>query len=167
VDDPVAGAFRRHYAQVYRFLRRRTESDEVAEELAQAVFVHAAERLRHLERHGPPLLAWLYTVARRRLVDRARASARGPASIASLDEVRARPVSAELEYGGELAGVLAEAFRDLPEGQRHVVVMRLLEGRSFREIGEHLGATEAACKMRFSRGLEALRTELSRRGVEP
>jgi RNA polymerase sigma-70 factor, ECF subfamily len=167
VDDPVAGAFRRHYAQVYRFLRRRTESDEVAEELAQAVFVHAAERLRHLDRRGPPLLAWLYTVARRRLVDRARASARGPASIASLDEARARPVSPELEYGGELAGVLAKALRDLPEGQRHVVVMRLLEGRSFREIGENLGATEAACKMRFSRGLEALRTELSRRGVEP
>jgi RNA polymerase sigma-70 factor, ECF subfamily len=167
VDDPVAGAFRRHYAQVYRFLRRRTPSDEVAEELTQAVFMHAAERLRHLERHGPPVLAWLYTVARRRLVDRARESARGPASIASLDEARARPVPSDQQYGTELARVLAEVLRELPEGQRHVVVMRLLEGRSFREIGERLGVTEAACKMRFSRGLEALRSELSRRGVEP
>jgi RNA polymerase sigma-70 factor, ECF subfamily len=167
VDDPVARAFRRHYAQVYRFLRRRTESDEAAEELAQAVFAHAAERLRHLERQGPPVLAWLYTVARRRLVDRARDAARRPESIGSLDEGRARPVSTELEYGGELARLIRAALDDLPDGQRLVVVMRLLEGCSFREIADHVGATEDACKMRFSRGLEALRTELARRGVEP
>jgi RNA polymerase sigma-70 factor, ECF subfamily len=167
VDDPVAVAFRRHYAQVFRFLRRRTESDEAAEELAQAVFAHAAERLRHLERRGPPVLAWLYTVARRRLVDRAREAARAPESVASLDQARARPVSAQPEYGSELARMLREALYELPDGQRHVVVMRLLEGRSFREIAGRVGATEAACKMRFSRGLQALRSELTRRGVEP
>lgn len=58
VDDPVASAFRRHYKQVYRFLRRRTDSDDVAEDLAPTVFVDAAARLRHLERDGPPVLAW-------------------------------------------------------------------------------------------------------------
>jgi RNA polymerase sigma-70 factor (ECF subfamily) len=167
VDDPAAGAFRRHYAHVYRFLRRHTESDEVAEELAQAVFADAAERLRHLEREGPPVLAWLYTVARRRLVDRVRAAAREPVSLASLDETRARPVEDQPDYGTELAAALRAALGELPEGQRRVVIMKLLEGRSFREIADRLGATEAACKMRFSRGLEALRSELARRGVEP
>jgi RNA polymerase sigma-70 factor (ECF subfamily) len=167
VDDPAAAAFRRHYAHVYRFLRRRTGSDEVAEDLAQAVFADAAERLRHLEREGPPVLAWLYTVARRRLADRARAVARGPAGVAWLDQMRAQPVEAVTEYGGDVAAALRAALRDLPEGQRQVVVMKLLEGRSFREIADRVGATEAACKMRFSRGLQALRSDLARRGVEP
>lgn len=167
VDDPVASAFRRHYGQVYRFLRRRTESDEVAEDLAQAVFADAAARLRHLERDGPPVLAWLYTVARRRLVDNARAGARGPGRIATLDEARAQAVEAAPEYGDRLSAAIALAVADLPEGQRQVVVLKLLEGRSFAEIAARLGVTEAACKMRFSRGLEALRAELSRQGVEP
>lgn len=167
MDSPVATAFRRHYSQVYRFLRRRTESDEVAEDLVQAVFVDATVRLHELEREGPPILAWLYTVARRRLADRARAVARWEGTLASLEETRARPVESELEYGGRLGEMIGEAIRGLPEGQRRVVVMKLLEGRSFREIAEQVGVSEAACKMRFSRGLEALRAELTSRGVEP
>ncbi len=167
MDDPVASAFRRHYKQVYRFLRRRTDSDDVAEDLAQMVFVDAAARLRHLERDGPPVLAWLYTVARRRLIDTAREAARGPGRIATLDEARARPIEAAPEYGDRLAALIAAALADLPDGQRQVVVLKLLEGRPFGEIAARLGVTEAACKMRFSRGLEALRKDLSRQGVEP
>lgn len=167
MDSPVATAFRRHYAQVYRFLRRRTESDEVAEDLAQAVFADAAARLRHLEHDGPPVLAWLYTVARRRLIDRARDAARRQGTLASLAEARARPIEATLEYGAQLAGVIGASIRALPDGQRQVVVMKLLEGRPFAEISERVGVSEAACKMRFSRGLEALRAELSQRGVDP
>lgn len=167
MDDPVASAFRRHYGQVYRFLRRRTESDELAEDLAQSVFADAAVRLPQLEAEGPPVLAWLYTVARRRLIDRARETARDPASIASLDEARAQAVEVVPQYGEQLARAIAGAMAALPEGQRQVVVLKLLEGRPFAEIAARLELTEPACKMRFSRGLEALRSELSRQGMGP
>jgi DNA-directed RNA polymerase specialized sigma24 family protein len=46
-------------------------------------------------------------------------------------------------------------------------VLKLVEGRSFREVAERLELTEAACKMRFSRALERLREELEKEGVEP
>lgn len=167
MDDPVASAFRRHYEQVYRFLRRRTESDEAAEDLAQAVFADAAARLRHLEHEGPPVLAWLYTVARRRLIDSAREVARGPGRLASLDEARAHAVVPTPVYGDQLARAIATAVVSLPDGQRQVVVAKLLEGRPFAEIAGRLDLTEAACKMRFSRGLQALRSELEQQGVEP
>ena len=167
MESPVAAAFRRHYGDVYRFLRRRTESDEVAEDLAQAVFADAAARFHQLEHEDSPVLAWLYTVARRRLVDRARAAARAQGTLASLDEFRAQPVEATLEYGAQLGVLIGASIRELPEGQRQVVVMKLLEGRPFAEIAQRLGVSEAACKMRFSRGLEFLRTELSQRGVKP
>jgi len=167
VESPIAAAFRRHYGEVYRFLRRRTESDHVAEDLAQAVFADAAARLRRVEHGDAPVLAWLYTVARRRLVDRARAAARGQGTLASLDESRARPLEATLEYGEQLGALIGASIRELPEGQRRVVVMKLLEGRPFAEIAERIGVSEAACKMRFSRGLESLRSELTQRGVEP
>lgn len=167
MESPIAAAFRRHYGEVYRFLRRRTESDEVAEDLAQAVFADATARLHQLEHEDSSVLAWLYTVARRRLVDRARAAARGQGTLASLDGVRAQPVEEVLEYGAQLGVLIGASIRGLPEGQRQVVVMKLLEGRPFAEIAERMGVSEAACKMRFSRGLESLRSELSRRGVEP
>ena len=45
--------------------------------------------------------------------------------------------------------------------------MKLLRGMSFAEIAKRVGATEAACKMRFARGLESVRDELEREGIEP
>jgi DNA-directed RNA polymerase specialized sigma24 family protein len=45
--------------------------------------------------------------------------------------------------------------------------MKVFEGRSFAEIAVEVGATEEACRMRFSRGLASLRRQLERRGVTP
>ena len=166
VDDLAARAFRRHYEQVFRYLRRRTETEEQAEELTQAVFVDAAERLHHFQPGSAPVLAWLYTVAQRRLADRARRAARAPETLGSVESLRAHPVE-ETTYGPAVAQALKEAIALLPAGQRQVVVMKLLEDRSFAEIARRVGASEAACKMRFARGLEALRADLAGRGVEP
>ena len=48
-----------------------------------------------------------------------------------------------------------------------MVVLKLLRGMTFAEIGAEVGLTEAAAKMRFRRALEALREELTERGIEP
>jgi RNA polymerase sigma-70 factor, ECF subfamily len=108
------------------------------------------------------LLAWLYTVAKRRFADEARRHARA-------EEIRlVRPASAEeREYGPDLSAALAAALARLPDGQRQVVVLKLLRGLRFAEIGKLLGVSEEAAKMRFVRALEALRAELEQGGIEP
>jgi RNA polymerase sigma factor (sigma-70 family) len=166
VEDLRESAFRRHYTQVYRYIRRRTGSDEEAEEIAQIVFVDASARLEHFKPGATPVLAWLYTVAQRRLADRARQLQRRTEAIASLDAARLATVE-EAQYGPTLARALREAVERLPQRQREVLVMKLLEGRAFAEIARRLGASEAACKMRFARALEALRDELEKEGIEP
>ena len=152
--NAAEGAFRRHYDHVYRYLRWRTHDHFRAEELTQQVFADAAASLRDT---GGPELAWLYTVAKRRFADEARK--RG-ASVAV-------PTTEAREYGSGVASALRRALERLPEGQRQVVVLKLLRGARFAEIGEKLGLTEAAAKMRFVRALEALRAELEREGVNP
>ncbi len=165
VERDVERAFRRHYSEIYRFLRRRSESAGEAEELAQAVFAEAVSGLERLRPDGPPVLAWLYTVARRRAIDHARRNERTARTLAQLEATRA--VAVEPSYGTSVSAALRAALASLPELQRRVVAMKLLEGRSFAEIAARVGATEAACKMRFARGLEAVREDLRRRGVEP
>jgi RNA polymerase sigma-70 factor (ECF subfamily) len=165
VERDVERAFRRHYSEIYRFLRRRSESAGEAEELAQAVFADAVSGLERLLPDGPPALAWLYTVARRRAIDHARRRERAAQTLARLEATRAAAV--EPSYGPSVAAALSAALANLPELQRRVVAMKLLEGRSFAEIARRVGASEAACKMRFARGLEAVREDLRRRGVEP
>jgi RNA polymerase sigma-70 factor, ECF subfamily len=161
VNGVVEGAFRRHYGQVFRYLNRRLQDPARAEELAQDVFAAAAKELPEEADGGPPALAWLYTVAKRRFADEARRRGRERRLVALLKGGRSA------EYGPRLTSDLREALERLPTGQRQVVVLKLLRGLSFAQIGNELGLSEAAAKMRFVRALRELRADLTERGIEP
>jgi len=166
VEDVAESAFRRHYAQIYRFVRRRSASDEQAEDVTQAVFADAAAARGRLRPDRPLLLGWLHRVARRRLADEARRNARTPSNVLPLEFVRELPAADRL-WSAQSASALRKAIGRLPQGQRDVVVLKLIEGRSFAEIGERLNTSPAACKMRLVRALEALRDELEKEGITP
>ena len=159
MSDLVERAYRRHYADVYRFLRRRTGDPDRSEDLAQEVFVAAAAALPTMEERGS-VLPWLYTVAQRRFADEARRRIR-------LARVLQAPVARTPEFGPEVAAAVRSALGRLPAGQREVLVLKLLRGLRFAEIAAELETTEYAAKMRFSRALRALRDELAEDGVTP
>lgn len=157
VTDPSESAFRRHYAEIYRYVRRRTQSEHQAEELTQQVFADAAASLRS---DGRPPIAWLYAVAKRRFVDAARRESRR----GLVEEARGETSD---EYGPSVAAGLRTAFERLPSSQRDVVVLKLLRGASFAEIAELLKTSEEAARMRFSRALRSVRADLEQEGIEP
>jgi RNA polymerase sigma factor (sigma-70 family) len=166
VTSQAEAAHRRYYGRVYRYVRRRTRSREDAEDVTQTVF---AEAVRGLERSTPgsgPVLAWLYTVARRRLIDQQRRQTSPGARVISLDEARLEHRSLD-DYGVDLARILAEGITALPREQRDVVVLKLVEGCRFAEIAAQLGINQEACRARLSRALRTLRAHLEKEGVKP
>jgi RNA polymerase sigma-70 factor, ECF subfamily len=158
-----AGPTAAHYRQILRFVQRRVPSSQDAEDITQEVFLDMAASLAASAQAAPPTLGWLYTVARRRIADEARRRAR--TRTVSLEV--AAPPETRAAYGALVAHALDEALATLPEGQRRVVLERLIQGRSFAEIARSVGATEEACRMRFLRGVQQLRRELEQRGLEP
>jgi RNA polymerase sigma-70 factor (ECF subfamily) len=159
-------AHRRYYASVYGYVRRRTRSREDAEDLTQTVFAEAVSGLEEAAGESASALAWLYTVAKRRLIDEHRRQRVRPAPVISLDVVRLEQRSRS-DYGVELAGVLARAIAGLPVEQQRVVVLKLVEGRRFSEIAVSLGVSEEACRVRLSRALRTLRAQLEEEGITP
>jgi len=157
--DPSTVAAR--YGAVYRFVRRRARSREEAEDLTQDVFLAAIVALNEARlREREPSLAWLYTVARRRLIDRIRGDSTRPAPAPA-------PTTFEPRYEASVVSSLVASLNELEAGQRQVIVMKLFEGRPFREIAQRLDVGEEACRARFSRGLAVLRERLEERGVSP
>jgi RNA polymerase sigma-70 factor, ECF subfamily len=151
------------YRKVLRFVRRRVGSAEDAEDVTQEVFANAAAVLDG-SRVSSPTLAWLYTVARRRIADELRR--RDRSRTVSLEAV-GDPAAPENGYGDEVARALELGVAGMPEGQRRVVLARLVQGRGFAEIADEVGATEDAWRMRFVRGLQQLREEFEKEGLEP
>lgn len=160
--DLAEEAFKAHYPQVYRFLLRRTGSRERAEELSQQVFADAAVALRGFRPGPTPVLALLYTLAQRRFADAARRYGRTEANIQPLEDVA--ETQAADEHDELLASALQAALARLPTDLRVVTTMKLVQGSSFAEIAHRVGATEAACRKRFQRGLEMLRELLEAGG---
>ena len=160
MNGAAEGAFRRHYWHVYGYFRRRVGDHGRAEELTQDVFAAAASSLPTERPGDPPVLVWLYAVARRRFADEARRHARDRRLAGML------PTRSSSDYA-PVAGALREALAALPGGQSRVVLLKLVRGLTFAEIGVEVGLTEAAAKMRFVRALEQLRADLSERGIEP
>lgn len=160
MNEVAERAFRRHYTDLYRYLRRRTGDHHRAEELTQQVFADAVASLRETE---SPSLAWLYTVAQRRFADELRRAEAGR-RVGVLTTVAP---AQEAEYGADVAAAIRVAIGRLPEGQRRVLVLKLLRGARFAEIGTALGVSPEAAKMRFVRALEALRGELEEGGIAP
>jgi RNA polymerase sigma-70 factor, ECF subfamily len=157
-------AFRRHHAQIYRYLHRRTRDADRAEDLAQEVFADAAAALTGGDWRPTSMLAWLYTIAQRRFVDEARRRrhfADGVPLDNLLDELPAP------EYGQDVACALREAISRLAPNHQLVIAMKLLRGSSFADIASALEVSEAAAKMRFQRALSVLRADLERQGIAP
>src|SRR5262249_54999896 len=65
----------------------------------------------------------------------------------------------------QLGLVLDEAINDLGEQDRHAIVLRFFEELDFRSIGEALGSSEDAARMRVSRAVEKMGVLLKRRGI--
>jgi RNA polymerase sigma factor (sigma-70 family) len=157
--DAVATAYGKYGSDIRRYLLVRTRNVEIAEDLTQDVFLALLAVAPRLQITQGQIAPWLYAVARHRYVDHLRRSRRTDALFAPLEtaEFAAAP---EPNYDPELTDLLRQAVRSLSPAQRRICVMRLLEGRSYVEIGDELATSEPACRTQYSRAMTRLRVTL-------
>jgi RNA polymerase sigma factor (sigma-70 family) len=106
-------------------------------------------------RDASNLRSWLLSVAQSRVVDRARARARRPEVLGDPPE-RSSPLVA-IDRDDELWTLVA----DLPDKQRHAVVLRFVGDLSYAAVAELTATSEAAARQNVRAALARLRKELS------
>ena len=124
--------------RLFDFIRRRIADPSEAEDVLQDVFYQLA--VDSLTRPIENMAAWLFQVARNRIVDWYRK--RRPASAdADVEELADDPAEGpeRARWRNAVWAELAEALEDLPEEQREVFVAHELEGLSFKQIAERTG----------------------------
>lgn len=144
-----------HMRSLYGTAFRMTRSQADAEDLVQETFLRA---LRSFDRFqaGTNIRAWLFTILHRTRVDALRKLGRTPQTVEMEGEGPAAPPAPEsLSASG-----LEQALQGLPEGLRSAVVLRDVEGFSYREIADILEVPLGTVMSRLHRGRAALRQAL-------
>ncbi len=153
-SEAYSTLYRRYLTPLYRYIFRRLGNFHDAEDITAQVFTEALEGLVAGRYHQDGcFVAWLFTIARRRVADFYR---RGFST--QLDDPSSTEpgLLAVIEKSEDLLR-LASMLDQLDEERQELLRLRFSAGLSFLEIGMIDGRSEAAVKMAIYRTIEYLR----------
>ena len=165
-DDPEAFGFfyRRHVDAVLAFFRVRTGDPELAADLMAETFAAAMLAAPRFKPRREPAVAWLFTIARRKLIDSWR---RGRVEEAARRKLGLEPIELDDDDLARIdalvdqqrdANPLTELMHQLPSDQREALRLRVLDERDYEDIARELRCSEAVVRQRVSRATRALRS---------
>jgi RNA polymerase sigma-70 factor (ECF subfamily) len=147
--------FAQYHRGVFRYLTRMTGSRDVAEDLAQEVFLHVIRA----QQNGGPIghgRGWIFSIARNLLIDHQRAVARrGPMVSVGADSTAREGTQA-------LAFSLGESLDQLGDADREMFLLREMGGLGYEEIAKLCNCSVEAVRSRLHRTRCALRAMLER-----
>lgn len=142
--------FRRHNASLVRYLRSLAVTH--AEDVAGQVWVDVATGLHRFNGDDTDLQRWLFTIARRRMIDAFRRQRTRPEDLSAQPEIAATEPAADawierLEWAEEI-------LQQLPQAQAEVVLLRTVAGFSVDEVAAIVDKSPGAVRVLAHRGLE-------------
>jgi len=154
-EEAYTMLFHRFHDEIYRFATRRLGDPDAGQDVAAETMADVFAGLGRFRWRGVPFEAWLYTIARRRTVDRLRARARNgheefPADVAVSDHSDAIVDAARVRA----------AIADLPRAERDVVELRFMEDLDVEQTALRLGKRPGAVRVAQHRAIARLRVAL-------
>ena len=160
--------YQRYHARIAAYVRGMVKDHARAEDVTQEVFFGALRRMRDTER---PIAfkPWIYEIARNACIDAYRRTSRADelsydaeGGLGAGDHLRLvspdQGPDAAVESKQRLDD-LCGAFGGLSEAHHQILVLRELEGLSYREIGERLGMSRPAVESTLFRARRRLTEE--------
>ncbi len=142
--------------RLLRFLRVLGSDDP--DDLASETWLQVVRDLHKFSGDEEDFRRWLFTIARHRAIDAARARARRPASPDSggLDALADdRLVEDQVLDVISVHGAVA-LLTDLPREQAEAVALRVIAGLDTRDVAKILGKSAGAIRVSLHRGLRTL-----------
>jgi len=159
-DDSAAfrPLYEKYYRSIFLFVLHRTGDKEVSADITSQVFLKALLGLEKYQIRGLPFSSWLYRIAINECNSFFRKN--NTARMVMLEDQHATRVYQEM-FGDsleeELKHKLPFILEKLKPGELHLIELRFLEGRAFKEIAEILNITETYAKVRTYRVLDKLK----------
>ena len=157
--DAFAQIVDRWQTRLINFFYRSTGNRADAEDLAQDTFIELNRVAARYQSQGT-FRAFVFTRARRRLIDGYRKKARRPLEYVDPGEYFMQSQAENSDQIREIEEAFHRALAVLPENQRNAILMLQQQGLSYEEIAQALDASVSAIKTWIHRARKHLRQEL-------
>ena len=156
--DKLGLLFERYKKPLFGFFYNMNKDAELCEDLVQNVFLRIL-KYRYLFRGEGDFKTWMFHIARNVNHDHYRKNKVGKAESVDLWENR---LGHEDAYSVQLlqdeeTKMLSMALDRLPADKREIILLSKYQEKKYKEIGEILGCTEGAVKVKVFRALQDLK----------
>ena len=159
-QDAYAELVDRYKGPVFKLVYSMTRNYTDADDIAQETFVRAFTSLKRFD-DSRPFFPWLYTIALNLTRNHLKKKKRFPLSLFDRTQDENTQKDAENPEDTlirlEAESLLLDALDELALPVREAVVLRFFQELPFDVIGEILGVSVSAAKMRVYRGLKRLK----------
>jgi len=156
----------RYHQKVYMVVLGLLHNRDDALDVAQETFFRAYRKIRSFE-GGSSFYTWIYRIAVNLAIDQQRRQKRNPLDfretmdgILEAQQETARDPFADV-HDRELRENLARAINELTPEHKAVIMLRTIEGLSYKDIGEILGCSEGTVMSRLHYARKKLQDKLS------
>jgi RNA polymerase sigma-70 factor, ECF subfamily len=152
-DWALTNLYRNLHPSLLRFLVAQEPAD--GEDLASEVWLDVAHGLSRFEGGEGAFRCWVFTIARRRLIDLRRTRTRRRTAPVPLEQLPDRPDPGDAFAGVESGAALA-CLAALPPGQAEIVLLRVVAGLDSYEVAAVTGRKPGTVRVMQKRALERL-----------
>lgn len=159
--EALGRLYEHYFPRVYQYAFLQLSDVQQAEDVASDVMLQVVEALPRFRFRGSPFGAWLFRIARNRVIDLHRRRKRRP-QVEVHDGIpfEGRGPHAQAERGQEY-NRLRQAIGRLTGDQRQVILLKFVEEMDNGTVAAVLGRSEGAVKSLQHRALVALKKSLS------
>jgi RNA polymerase sigma factor (sigma-70 family) len=153
-EDAFRTLVERHLDMVFGVACRQLRDRQISEEVTQNTFSALARRSWLLLSH-PNIAGWLYKAVSLEIRCRQRAESRKQARDIAAQEMELLMKDSNSSLA-ELIPFLDEGLLKLKDKERQALILRFLENKPLRQVGEVLGVSEDTAQKRVASALESL-----------
>lgn len=165
-----AEIYEHYFTPIFRFIFFKVGNREEAEDLTQTVFMKVFKSLDGFRFRDNPFSSWLYRIANNMVIDFFRKKKSLPLLSEDSEDWQIEFADdalnpAEEAEEMELARLARQAMAEMKEPDRQVLVMRYIDGLSYKDIAEAIDKTEDAVRQISSRSIRVLKEIFKNKGL--